>query len=332
MAAARLMQPLFILRDDNPMSEKIQWFPGHMNKARNQFRDGLPKVHMVIEVLDARIPFSSQNPMLEEIRGDKPVLKVLTKSDLADPERTKVWQKWFESQDGIRAKAITTENIPQIMGLKSTCLKMIPNQEFVKAMVVGIPNVGKSTLINKLAGRTIANTGNEPAVTKSQQRINIGEGISLFDTPGMLWPNVENRHSGFRLASVGSVKDTALDYEEVAAYAGTFLLKHYPDGLVERFNLDSVPQDIVELFDAIGHKRGCLGKNAVVNYERVSRILITEFRAGKLGAITMETPEMVRSELIELEKTKSEKAEKKQARDKKRKDAFKSRNKQQRKR
>ena len=303
-----------------------------MNKARNQFRDGLPKVHMVIEVLDARIPFSSQNPMLEEIRGDKPVLKVLTKSDLADPERTKVWQNWFESQNGIRAKSITTENIPQIMGIKSICLKMIPNQEFVKAMVVGIPNVGKSTLINKLAGRTIAKTGNEPAVTKSQQRINIGEGISLFDTPGMLWPNVENRDSGYRLASVGSVKDTAIDYEEVAVYAGTFLLEHYPNGLVERFSLDSVPQDIVELFEAIGHKRGCLGKNAVVNYERVSRILITEFRSGKLGAITMETPEMVDRELKELEKTKSEKAEKKQTRDKKRKDAFKARNKQQRKR
>jgi ribosome biogenesis GTPase A len=313
------------------MSEKIQWFPGHMNKARNQFRDGLPKVHMVIEVLDARIPYSSQNPMLEEIRGDKPVLKVLTKSDLADPERTKVWQKWFESQDGVRAKAITTENIPQIIGIKSICLKLIPNQEFVKAMVVGIPNVGKSTLINKLAGRSIAKTGNEPAVTKSQQRINIGEGISLFDTPGMLWPNVENRDTGYRLASVGSVKDTAIDYEEVAVYAGKFLLAHYPSGLVERYGLDSRPRDIVELFDAIGHKRGCLGKNAVVNYERVSRILITEFRSGKLGEITMETPEMVQRELIELEKTKAAKSEKKQARDKKRKDAFKARNKRQRK-
>ena len=314
------------------MSDKIQWFPGHMNKARNQFRDGLPKVHMVIEVLAARIPFSSQNPMLEEIRGDKPVLKVLTKSDLADPERTKVWQKWFEAKKGVRAKAITTENIPQIIGIKSICLKMIPNQEFVKVMVVGIPNVGKSTLINKLAGRSIAKTGNEPAVTKSQQRINIGEGISLFDTPGMLWPNVENRDTGYRLASVGSVKDTAIDYEEVAVYAGKFLLEHYPNGLVERYGLDSTPRDIVELFDAIGHKRGCLGKNAVVNYERVSRILITEFRSGKLGEITMETPEMVQRELIELEKTKAAKSEKKQARDKKRKDAFKARNKQQRKR
>ena len=308
------------------MSEKIQWFPGHMNKARNEFRDRLPKVHMVIEVLDARIPWSSQNPMLEELRGDKPVLKVLAKADLADPERTKIWQEWFEQQDGVRAKAISTENIPQILGLKPTCRKMIPSQEFVKAMVCGIPNVGKSTLINKLAGRNIAKTGNEPAVTKSQRRIDIGEGISLFDTPGMLWPNVENHHSGFRLATVGSVKDTALDYEEVAAYAGKFLLEQYSGGLVERFGFDSVPGDIVELFDAVGHKRGCLGKNAVVNYERVSRILVTEFRSGKFGPITLESPEMIERELVELEKTKTEKAEKKKARDRKRKEAFKARN------
>ncbi len=308
------------------MSEKIQWFPGHMNKARNEFRDQLPKVHMVIEVLDARIPWSSQNPMLEELRGDKPVLKVLAKADLADPQRTTVWQEWFEKQDGVRAKAISTENIPQILGIKPTCRKMIPNQEFVKVMVCGIPNVGKSTLINKLAGRTIAKTGNEPAVTKSQQRINIGEGISLFDTPGMLWPNVENHHSGFRLATVGSVKDTALDYEEVAAYAGKFLLQQYADGLVERFGFDSVPRDIVELFDAVGHKRGCLGKNAVVNYERVSRILVTEFRSGKFGPITLETPDMIEQELVELEKSNAEKAEKKKARDRKRKEAFKARN------
>ena len=306
---------------------QIQWFPGHMNKARREFRDRLPKVHMVIEVLDARIPWSSQNPMLEEIRGDKPVLKVLAKSDLADPERTKIWQQWFERQDGVRAKAISTDNIPQIMGLKSICKKMIPNQEFVKAMVCGVPNVGKSTLINKLAGRNIAKTGNEPAVTKSQRRIDIGEGISLFDTPGMLWPNVENHHSGYRLASVGSVKDTALDYEEVAAYAGKFLLEDYPDGMMERYGFDSQPADVIELFDAIGHKRGCLGKNAVVNYERVSRILVTELRAGKLGPVTMEVPERVEQELLELEKSKAEKAAKKQVRDKKRKDAFKERNK-----
>lgn len=308
------------------MSEKIQWFPGHMNKARNEFRERLPKVHMVIEVLDARIPWSSQNPMLEELRGDKPVLKVLAKADLADPQRTKLWQEWFEKQDGVRAKAISTENIPQILGLKAICRKMNPNQEFVKAMVCGIPNVGKSTLINKLAGRKIAKTGNEPAVTKSQRRIDIGEGISLFDTPGMLWPNVENHHSGFRLATVGSVKDTALDYEEVAAYAGKFLLEHYPDGLSERFGFDSQPRDIVELFDAVGHKRGCLGKNAVVNYERVSRILITEYRAGKFGPITLETPEMIERESVELEKANAEKAAKKQARDRRRKAAFKERN------
>ncbi len=310
---------------------KIQWFPGHMNKARNQIRQMLPQVQMVIEVLDARIPFSSQNPMIEELRGDKPVLKVLAKSDLADPDRTQQWQAWFEKTDGVRAKPITTENVPQLRSITGICRRMLPNREFIKTMVVGIPNVGKSTLINMLAGRTVAKTGNEPAVTKSQQRINIGDGISLLDTPGVLWPNVENIHSGFRLAAVGSIKDTALDYEEVAAYAGKFLLEHYADRLVERFKFDTAPRDVVELFDAIGHCRGCLGKNAVVNYERVSRILITELRGGKLGQITLEVPELVEQELIELEKEKKEKAQVKDEKKKKRKAAFKERNKRKRK-
>ncbi len=305
---------------------KIQWFPGHMNKARNQIRDMLPKVQLLIEVLDARIPFSSQNPMIEELRGDKPVLKVMAKSDLADPELTSRWQKWFESRAGVKAKAVSTGNIPQLRSLTGVCRRMVPGREFIKTMVVGIPNVGKSTLINKLAGRTVAKTGNEPAVTKSQQRINIGDGISLFDTPGVLWPNLENVHSGFRLAAVGSIKDTAIDYEEVAAYAGKYLLEQYVDRLVERFKFETAPRDIVELFDAIGHRRGCLGKNAVVNYERVARILVTELRSGKLGPVTLETPEVVERELVELEREREEKSAAKQEKDRKRKQAFRERN------
>lgn len=305
---------------------KIQWFPGHMNKARNQIRDTLPQVQMLIEVLDARIPFSSQNPMIEELRGDKPVLKVMAKSDLADPDLTSRWQAWFEKKDGVKAKAISTENIPGLRGIAGICRRMLPQKEFIKTMVVGIPNVGKSTLINKLAGRNVAKTGNEPAVTRSQQRINIGDGISLLDTPGVLWPNVENVHSGFRLATVGSIKDTAIDYEEVAAYAGKYLLQAYPDRLVERFKFDSTPEDIVGLFDAIGHKRGCLGKNAVVNYERVARILITELRTGKLGRLTLETPEVVEVELRELEVEKAKQSKAKEEKDRRRKEAFRERN------
>ena len=305
---------------------KIQWFPGHMNKARNQIRDTLPKVQMLIEVLDARIPFSSQNPMIEELRGDKPVLKVMAKSDLADPALTSRWQAWFESKDGVKAKAISTENIPGVRSIAGICRRMLPQREFIKTMVVGIPNVGKSTLINKLAGRNVAKTGNEPAVTRSQQRINIGDGISLLDTPGVLWPNVENVHSGFRLAAVGSIKDTAIDYEEVAAYAGKHLLQHYGDRLVDRYKLEQVPEDIVGLFDAVGHRRGCLGKNAVVNYERVARILITELRSGKLGPLTLESPEVVEVELEELEREKAEQSSVRQEKDRRRKEAFRERN------
>ena len=180
---------------------QIQWFPGHMNKARNEVKASLPKVDLLIEVLDARIPYSSENPMLRELRGDKPTLKVLAKSDLADPDLTKQWLEWHERKDGVKARAISTDNVPKIRSIPSICTRMLPHKQGegkrIMAMIVGIPNVGKSTLINTLAGRTIAKTGNEPAVTKGQSRINIANGFSLIDTPGMLWPNVENANSGF---------------------------------------------------------------------------------------------------------------------------------------
>ena len=310
---------------------QIQWFPGHMNKARNEVKAALPKVDLLIEVLDARIPYSSENPMVRELRGDKPALKVLAKSDLADPERTKEWLAWHEQKDGVKAKAITTDNIPLIRSIPSMCAKMLPHKQAegsrIMAMIVGIPNVGKSTLINALAGRTVAKTGNEAAVTKSQQRINIANGVSLLDTPGMLWPKIENPGSGFRLAAVGSVKETAMEYEDVAAPIMKYLLKYYSDRLVERYRLDSVPTDMLDAFDTIGAKRGCLGKRGMVDYERVCKIVITELRSGKLGPITLETPGLIETELAELKIELAAKAEKKEARDRKRKAKFKARNK-----
>ena len=183
-------------------------------------------------------------------------------------------------------------------------------------------------MINALAGRTIAKTGNEAAVTKSQQRINIANGVSLLDTPGMLWPKIENPGSGFRLAAVGSVKETAMEYEDVAAPIMKYLLKYYADRLVERYRLDSVPTDMLEAFDTIAAKRGCLGKRGMVDYERVCKIVITELRAGKLGPITLETPGTIETELAELKIELAAKAEKKEARDRKRKAKFKARNKQ----
>ena len=309
---------------------QIQWFPGHMNKARNEVKAALPKVDVLIEVLDARIPYSSENPMLRELRGNKPTLKVLAKSDLADPQLTKEWLAWHERKDGVKARAITTDNIPLIRSIPSLCTRMLPHKQDegkrIMAMIVGIPNVGKSTLINALAGRTIAKTGNEPAVTKGQQRINIANGFSLLDTPGMLWPKVENPASGFRLAAVGSIKETAMEYEDVAAFIVKYLLKHYADRLQNRYQLDPMPTDMLETLDTIAKKRGCLGRSGVVDYERVCKIVITELRSGMLGPMTLETPSLIETEVAELEIELAAKDRSKKEKKEKRKAAFKAKN------
>ncbi len=279
---------------------QIQWFPGHMHKAQLQIKEALPKVDLFIELLDARIPFSSENPMLAALRGKKPCLKVLSKSDLADPARTSDWQSHLEQQNGAKVRAVATTQPGQIARLTDVCRKMAPHRRGlgrpIRTMVVGIPNVGKSTLINILAGRSIAKTGNEPAITKSQQQIRIGKGIVLLDTPGVLWPNVENENSGYRLAATGAIRDTAMEYADVAHFVAGYLLKNYPEALATRYSLDATPADQISLLDAIGNRRGCLAKGGVVDYDRASRVFINDLRAGALGPITFETPEMIAQE------------------------------------
>lgn len=314
---------------------QIQWFPGHMHKARVQMKETIPKVDLVIEVLDARIPFSSENPMLAELRGEKPCLKILNKADLADPEQTKIWLKHFEKTHGIRARATTTDERGSIRKLSELCVKMVPDKpegKMITTMIAGIPNVGKSTIINILAGKKVAKTGNEPAVTKGQQRINIGNSVTLLDTPGVLWPNVENINSGFRLATIGSVKETAMDYADVGFFAAQFMLSNYLDRLMERYSLEEIPQDQTDFIETLGRKRGCLGKAGIVDIDRASKIFVTELRAGKLGPLTLETPEMMELEKVATAKRLAEKAEKQTAKQKKRKAAFKERNKPKRKR
>ena len=309
----------------------IQWFPGHMHKARVEMAEILPKVDLVIEILDARIPYSSENPMLAELRGEKPCLKVLNKSDLADPDRTTEWRNYLESQQGIRARSVTTEQPNQIRQLGDVCLDMFSDKlgigKNITAMICGIPNVGKSTLINILARRKVAKTGNEPAVTKGQQRIKLGNGVVLFDTPGVLWPNVANEKSGYRLATIGSIKDTAMEYEDVGYFAAGFMLESYPDRLVERYKLESVPTAPLEALDEIGKKRGCLNKRGIIDYERVCRILLTEMRSGKLGPITLETPEMAEVERTEVAEKLQERDEKKAKKKADRKARFKEKQK-----
>ncbi|PWI32274.1 ribosome biogenesis GTPase YlqF [Vibrio albus] len=297
------------------VNNTIQWFPGHMHKARKEIEEVVPQIDVIIEVLDARIPFSSENPLISSIRGDKPCVKVLNKRDLADPELTQLWIDHFEKENDVKAMAITTANPQEVHKIMELCRKLAPHREAmgknIRTMIMGIPNVGKSTIINTLAGRTIAQTGNQPAVTRRQQRINLQNGIVLSDTPGILWPKVENPHSGFRLAATGAVKDTAMEYDEVAFYTVEYLAKQYPDLLKERYQIDELPETEIELMEAIGAKRGCLRAGGRVDLHKASEILLHELRNGTLGQVTLELPEMITQELIEVEIEATRKAEEK---------------------
>lgn len=278
---------------------QIQWFPGHMHKAAKAVREVLPNVDVLIEVLDARIPFSSQNPMIAEIMGDKPCIKLLNKSDLADPEITAIWQDYLEQQRNIQTLQTDVKGQNKLGHITDLCHKLIPNKgregdyRNIQAMIIGIPNVGKSTLINSLAGRTIAKTGNEPAVTKNQQRIKLDGGITLIDTPGMLWPKIEHENYGYRLAATGAIKETATDNTDVAFATAEYLLQAYPQRLIERYDLTSLPINELELIETIGRLRGCLRSGGDVLLEKASNILIAELRNGTLGTISLETPELV---------------------------------------
>ncbi len=231
----------------------VHWYPGHMHKAQKEIKEALPQVDVLIEVLDARIPYSSENPMIAQLRGDKPCIKVLSKTDLADPEVTVAWQEFLERERAVKTFTSTTEEPAKMKQILELCRKMLPEKDAsvkpIHTMIVGIPNVGKSTLINILAERVIAKTGNEAAVTKTQQRINLGNGITLFDTPGILWPKLENPNSGYRLASTGAIKDTAMEYDDVGFFAADYLIRAYPELLKTRFELEHIPNTEIEFWN-----------------------------------------------------------------------------------
>jgi ribosome biogenesis GTPase A len=277
-------------------------------------------VDLVIEVTDARIPYSSENPLLASIRGDKPCIKVLTKSDLADPAITSQWVNYFDDKKGLKGIALTTNQPTQMRELLDLCRSMLPAKDSgiqsIKALIMGIPNVGKSTLINILANKVIAKTGNEPAVTKGQQRIKLDNGIVLFDTPGMLWPKVENPNSGYRLAASGAIKNTAMEYDDVAFYTVNYLLSAYPERLKERYELSTLPNTELEFLETIGRQRGCLRGGGQVDLNKVSVLFLNELRAGALGPISLETPSHMEAEEIEVQKVKEEKIRKDEERKK----------------
>jgi ribosome biogenesis GTPase A len=276
-----------------------------MHKAQQEMLALLPKIDLLIEILDARIPGSSENPAIARLRGDTPCIKVLSKSDLADPAVTALWQAHFEQQRNVQTFPTRSDHPEGIKSLLGLCRSMFPHREVsmdsIHAMVVGIPNVGKSTLINILSGRQIAKTGNEPAVTKAQQRIDLGSGVTLFDTPGILWPKVENPASSYRLAATGAIRDTAMTYDDVGYFAAEFLLRHYPQQLKERFKIDVLPDGKDAFLRMAAVKRGAVASGGKVNIHKICELLIKELRSGQLGRISLETPAMIVQEQIEME-------------------------------
>ncbi|MCM3237744.1 ribosome biogenesis GTPase YlqF [Heyndrickxia oleronia] len=279
----------------------IQWFPGHMAKARREVTEKLKLVDIIFELVDARIPVSSANPMLEEIIQQKPRLILLNKADMADREITNSWLKYYEQNDK-KALAINSQagsGLHQIVNAAQEILKpkfdrmrakgMKPRA--IRAMIIGIPNVGKSTLINRLAKKNIAKTGNMPGITKSQQWIKVGKELELLDTPGILWPKFEDQEVGYKLALTGAIKDTILNLQDIAVYALRFLENHYPNRLTDRYELSEIPTDILPLFNHIGTLRGCLMSKGEVDYDKTAETIIRDIRSEKLGSISFDLPE-----------------------------------------
>jgi len=287
----------------------IQWFPGHMTRARRQIEEKLKLIDIVIELLDARVPESSRNPMIDQILRDKPRIVLLNKSDLADPQVTERWINHFKDSEqlsAIQVDATTGYGVKEIIPRAKTLLVHKIEAQIrkgiqpraIRALIVGIPNVGKSTLINHMAGRKIAATGDKPGVTKGQQWIKVGTEMELLDTPGILWPKFEDQSVGMRLAAIGSIKDDILNIEDIAFHLMKFLIVDYPDMLLERYELEQLPdvEDLddpmqtVEVMEAIGRRRGALVSGGRVDLGKASSIILRDLRGGKLGRISLERP------------------------------------------
>lgn len=277
-----------------------------MTRAKRQIEEKLKLIDVVFELLDARVPESSRNPMIDEIVGSKPRLVLLNKADLADAEANKAWNDHFRSM-GLEVLAIdanTGTGVKEIPARIKVLLKEKIERQIAKgmrprparALIVGIPNVGKSTLINRLAGRNAAVTGDRPGVTKGQQWIRTGGDLELLDTPGILWPKFEDPGVGFRLAATGAIKEEVLPIEEVACFLLQWLAASYRDALKERYGLADLPEELPdmaaasEVLEEIGRRRGCLGGGGRIDYEKASGVLLRDLRSGKLGRITLEAP------------------------------------------
>jgi ribosome biogenesis GTPase A len=265
-----------------------------MNKARREIAKAMPKVDLVMEILDARIPGSSSNPLVPELRGEKPFLKILNKADLADPGATGAWIRHLENTPGVRAIAVQKEKSGEVKGLLDVARGMLPDRRKggrpILAMILGIPNVGKSTLINIMCGRAIAKVGNRPAVTQHQARIKAAKDFVLLDTPGFLWPRLDPPECGSRLAVTGAIRDAVLDLDEIAFFAARYMIARYPERLAEKYKIEKTEYEPYELLEHLGARRGCLGRGGMLNLQKASEIFLRELRAGGMGRLTLEWP------------------------------------------
>ena len=273
----------------------INWFPGHMNSTRQAIKDRVKAgLDVVIELLDARLPGSSSNPMLAALTTGRPSLKVLNKQDLADPAQTEAWLAFYNAQPHTRAIPLDAGEKAPAHALIKACRELAPSRgdmhKPLRVLICGIPNVGKSTLINTLVGRKAAKTGDEPGITKIEQKFVLEDGFYLFDTPGMMWPRISVEQSGYHLAASGAIGRNAFDEEEVALELIAVLKRHYPERLQERFGLAELgPEDAV--LEAIGIKRGAKIRGGAVQMHKAAEALLGDYRQGLLGRITLETPE-----------------------------------------
>lgn len=280
----------------------IQWFPGHMAKTRRMLAENLKLIDVVIELLDARIPRSSQNPEIDKLTKNKPRVIALNKSDLADPRKTERWVEYFNQNgiDTVCINALTGEGIPalvvQLKKMMEPKLRKAAEkgriQRPIRTMIVGIPNVGKSALINKIAGKAAAATGDRPGVTRNKQWVRINPEIQLLDTPGILWPKFDDPKTGLYLAFTGAIRDEILDITTLASNLLELLAKMYPTELKNRYKFDTLEGKAGHvLLEEAGRKRGCLVSGGEVDYYRISNIILDEFRGAKIGRITLETPD-----------------------------------------
>lgn len=278
--------------------KQIQWYPGHMAKTKKEIKEKTKKIDVILELLDARIPFSSQNPVIQQLTEHKPRIILLNKADLSDQFELNKWVKYFEEKGfkTLKINALSGKGVDKILPLLRTMMVDVVEKEKargrkerpIRTMILGIPNVGKSTLINKLANKKKLVAQDRPGVTKKTQYIRVGQDLELLDTPGILWPKFDDKDVAYRLALTGAIKDNILPIDEIVIYGFKFLNKFYLKGFEDRYNIKVDIENILEIYDNIGIKRGCLLPGKIIDYDRVNELFLYDFRHQKFGKIILD--------------------------------------------